>query len=52
MVRLNMMANILSRVSVQVAYNGKAEPQRRVGETATPDKYTNKTKRPRYNEQR
>jgi hypothetical protein len=32
--------------------NGIAEAQRRVGGTASLNKYTNKTKRPRYNERR
>jgi hypothetical protein len=32
--------------------NGKAEAQRRVGETATLNKPTNKAKEPRYNERR
>jgi len=50
--------SFLKQVSLQISFgfsstlfapNGKAEAQRRVYETTTPDKYTNKAKKPRYN---
>jgi hypothetical protein len=50
--RLTFFCSLVFLHYADSAANGKAEPQRRVGGTASLDKCITKTKRPRYNERR